>query len=781
MRVCLLTDKPEHPLLAALSDLLSGRHGIAVVDAGGGARPADLDPNADLYLLKAHSPQVVALARVAESRGGKVVNSATATELCQDRIRMAERARSAGLPFPDTFYVARLRDLGSWLADSTAPDLPLVVKSRASRRPDLVTRLDRAACLRSLEVDWGDEPVVVQNFIAGDGWDHKLWVIGSRVFAGRRRSPLDSGVPAMTGLLDPGRLPPDWLDLIQTVGDAFDLQIYGVDILETAHGPLIVDVNPFPGFRSVPDAPQALTAFVLQAGAATAASRGVSLPGASAPGPEKQRQEAATAPIAALHQAVGGLIAALESTGDDGSGRDPTALRVVSVRHKPGGLTVSYRPHDGRRSADAPRPLVTARLAEPTLGNPRVGELLASAGPAEFRGRWPGVVCCPRIGLRVQSFPYDVDLPGLPAAVATSPLGGRLAAALTAAAQAVLGDLGVPVTDVRVSLVRYKPGARCVLRYQVRSAAAEQLVFFGKLYSDPADAAVAYRLAQRLWAALDRPSRPQRPNAPAALSAPAVVPRPLALVEEMSLVMTEVAGGAHGGGPQMAGSTRLRPPRRLRSAVDPPRAALAGSAAALAWMHTSRVTAERYAPSGPAYAARVGKWSQALAGTVPELGGELDRVARLVTEALVAAEAESLVLVHGAFKPSQLLFCVPDQPVITDLDGAGQGDPALDVGYFLAYLRPPGLDRDRGGLHAWYAAAGRAFLGSYLSALASQGAAPEQLAALERRTAAYEAALLLKIASRRVRRVGSPRPGQGRAAVAAIDLCLERFAGGRDR
>jgi aminoglycoside phosphotransferase (APT) family kinase protein len=769
VRVCLLTDKPEHPLLAALSDLGS-RHGIAVVNAGSGAGPADLDPDAELYLLKAHSPQVMALARVAESRGGTVVNSATATELCQDRVRMAERARSVGLPFPDTYHLVRLSGLGAWLAGSAAPDLPLVVKSRASRRPDLVIRLDRAACLRSLEVDWGDEAVVVQEFIAGDGWDYKLWVIGSRVFAGMRRSPLDTGAPATTRLLDPRRLPADWLDLVQTVGDAFGLQIYGVDLLDTAHGPLIV-----------PGAPEALTAFVLQAGAATVASRGVSRPGGPATDLAEQCQAAATAPIAALHQAVGGLIAALEGAGDDGSKRNSAALRVVAVRRKPRrGLTVSYRPHDRRRSASTPRPLVTARLAEPALDDPRVGELLAYVGPAEFRGHWPGIVCCPRIGLSVQSFPYDVDLPGLPAALATSPPDGRLAAALTAAAQAVLGDLGVSVTEVRVSPVRYKPGARCVLRYQVRSAAAEELVFFGKLYSDPADAAVAYRLAQRLWAALDRPSPPQRQNAPAAPSAPAVVPRPLALVEEMSLVITEVAGGAHGGG-QLTGSTRLRPPRRLRSTADPPRAALAGSAAALAWMHTSRVTAERYAPSGPAYAARVGEWSQALAGTVPELGGQLDRVARPLSEALARAEADNPVLVHGAFKPGQLVFCVSDpQPVITDLDGAGMGDPALDVGCFLAYMRQPGLDRDRGGTRTWYAAARDAFLGAYLAALGSHGAAPEYLAALQGRAAAFEAALLLKIASRRVRRMSSPRPAEVRAAVAGIDLYLDRFAERRD-
>jgi glutathione synthase/RimK-type ligase-like ATP-grasp enzyme/aminoglycoside phosphotransferase (APT) family kinase protein len=777
VKVCLLTDTPEHPLLAAFSDLLGGRHDIVVVNASSGAGPENRDPSAEMYLLKSHTSQALALARVAESRGGKVINSAAATGLCQDRLRMAARARSLGLPFPDTHYLAWLSDLGAWLAGSAAPNPPVVVKSRTSRRQDLVTRLNRAACLRSLEVDWGEEPIVVQDFIPGDGWDYKLWVIGSRVFAGMRRSPLDSGVPVTIRSLDPRRLPPDWLDLTRTVGDAFDLQIYGVDILDTARGPVIVDVNAFPGFRGIAEAPEALAAFVLRNGTATVASRGASRPGRSVPEPAEQRQTAATAPVAALHHAVSGLIAVLERTGDDGSGRDPAGLRAVSVRRKPRrGLTVSYRRND-RRSTGAPRQLVTARLSESALRDPRIGERLASAAPAEFGGRWPGIVCCPRLGLSVQSFPYDVDLPVLPAALATSPLAGPLATALTAAVRAVLGDPCASVAEVRVSPVRYKPGSRCVLRYQVRSAAAEDLVFFGKLYSDPADATVAYELARRLWAALDRPRSSQRPNAP---SVPPVVPRPLALVEEMSLVLTEVAGGAHDGG-QVTGSTLLRPSRRSRSRADPPCAALAASAAALAWMHTSRVTAERYAPSGSVYAARVGEWSRALADTVPELGDRLDRLARLLNDALARTEAGSPVLIHGAFKPSQLVFRAPDQPVITDLDGAGLGDPALDVGYFLAYLRPPGLDdRDGGGIRAWYTAARHTFLGAYLAALASHGVEPDHLAAQQRRSAVFEAALLLKIASRRTRRVGSPRSAEARAAVAQIGLCLDRFTGGRE-
>ncbi|MGW7003094.1 hypothetical protein ACWGCW_09755 [Streptomyces sp. NPDC054933] len=766
MRVCLLTDNPGHPLLAALPDLLGERYSVSVLNPDD-VPSADPRPTADLYLLKAHSPQAVALARQMELLGSHVVNSAAATELCQDRVHMADLARKAGLPFPDTHHFTRLSELSAGVADSSAPGFPLVVKSWTSRRMDLVARLDGPDRLRSLEGDWTDEPVVVQDFIANDGWDYKLWVIGEQVFVGLRHSPLDGAVPTATRSLDPQQLPPGWLDLARAAGEVFDLRIYGVDILATADGPLVVDVNPFPGCRGVPGAPRALAAFVEQAG---------SRPGVPARR-SAGRRESAASPVAVLHQAVRDLVTALD--GGAGSGPAPAALRVASVRRKPGrGLTASYRPHDRRGTTDTQWPLVTVRLADSALTNSRVGELLSSVDPAEFRGHWPGILRCPRVGLTLQSFPHDADLPALAAACATAPPDHRLASALTAAARTVLDDPGARVSEVRVSPVRYKPAARCVLRYQVRLSNQDELVFFGKLYRDPADAAAAFRLAGQLWAAHHQSGLPQ-PAADGRPPAPAVVPRPLALAAELGLVITETAGGTRTGG-QTAGTALLRPPRRLRTSAGPPSAALAASAAALAWMHTSGVASGRTAPRGPAYAVRVRDWAHSLSDTVSGLTGALDRAVHPLAEALTRADSDHLVLVHGAFKPSQLVFCPPCHPVITDLDGVGQGDPALDVGYFLAYLRPPHLELARPGIRGWYEAARDAFLDAYLAALACDGADQAHLAAVRRRAALFDAALLLKIASRRVRRLGSPRPAEVHAVVAEIDRCLERFTEGRD-
>ncbi|MFD5144772.1 RimK family alpha-L-glutamate ligase [Streptomyces sp. NPDC058401] len=257
MRIGLITDNPGHPLLSAAAGLLrADGHGVELLDPG--SPDAAVDTPADVYLLKAHTPPGLELARHLERLGAPVVNSGAATTLCQDRTLMAELAVGAGLPFAGTRTVGTL---ARWAA-GVSLDSPVVVKSRHSRRQDLVARVDDASELGELAATWPDEPVVVQDFAPNSGWDHKLWAIGDRVFAAVRRSELSPEGRGPT--LPLPRLPQGWAELTRRVGALYSLDVYGVDIIATADGsPLIVDVNAFPGVRDQPGAPEALADLAL--------------------------------------------------------------------------------------------------------------------------------------------------------------------------------------------------------------------------------------------------------------------------------------------------------------------------------------------------------------------------------------------------------------------------------------------------------------------------------------------------------------------------------------
>ncbi|MEV6980086.1 hypothetical protein AB0M95_02315 [Sphaerisporangium sp. NPDC051017] len=263
MRVRVLADDPFHPLLVSAAELLRTRHRVDLIDSAAQPRaPAEPADPADVYLLKSHSPRALALARAAEERGARVVNGAAPTEFCQDRAHMAERSQAGGLPFPQTHEFASLSGLIASATGSRPPGFPMVVKSRRCRRRDLVRRVDGPEGLAALRPVWGREPVVVQEQVPNDGWDHKVWVVGDEVFVGLRRTPLEPEALAATIPVDMDDLPPGWLDMIRSVGRLFDLQVYGVDMFPTDRGPMIVDVNAFPGCRGARGAPEALAALV---------------------------------------------------------------------------------------------------------------------------------------------------------------------------------------------------------------------------------------------------------------------------------------------------------------------------------------------------------------------------------------------------------------------------------------------------------------------------------------------------------------------------------------
>ena len=263
MRIHLLAEGSPNPVLTAVMEELGRRHRVAVHDArtlpiGYGREPGLQEPP-DVVLLKSRSPEARRVALTAERAGSVVVNSPAATTATLDRAAMAEALERAGVPAPRAWSVPTLRHL---TAVGAVPQWPLVVKSRTSSRRDLVRLVTGPTELAELLPEWGDEPVVAQEFAANDGFDIKFWVIGADLSAARRRSALESTDKSSDELLDPAELPAAWIGAARDAGAALGLQLYGVDLLITGGRPVVVDVNPFPGFRGATSPADSLLRFL---------------------------------------------------------------------------------------------------------------------------------------------------------------------------------------------------------------------------------------------------------------------------------------------------------------------------------------------------------------------------------------------------------------------------------------------------------------------------------------------------------------------------------------
>jgi len=268
--ICLIMNNPEtprHPVIAVALHRLGGSHTVRLSDVrtltGSTAIAQEAaNPLADLYLLKSHAPQALELAHYLEQCGVLVVNSWASSLACQDRVLMARYMEEAHLPWPHTRRFPSLADLLEQ-RDVLAPlSFPCIIKSHYSHRGDLVSKVDSIEQLQALGPRWSQEPVILQDFVPSDGWDIKLWVIGEHVFAARRRTPLEPNAPKEDFPIAPQELPQEWAHITHEIGRVFQLRLYGVDLLLTEHGPIIVDVNSFPGFRGVPGADEALVKLV---------------------------------------------------------------------------------------------------------------------------------------------------------------------------------------------------------------------------------------------------------------------------------------------------------------------------------------------------------------------------------------------------------------------------------------------------------------------------------------------------------------------------------------
>jgi aminoglycoside phosphotransferase (APT) family kinase protein len=196
------------------------------------------------------------------------------------------------------------------------------------------------------------------------------------------------------------------------------------------------------------------------------------------------------------------------------------------------------------------------------------------------------------------------------------------------------------------------------------------------------------------------------------------------------------------------------------------------AARALAELHTSGLdTGGLRRRTGADEAGKAAKRVRLLEQYVPELAPEVRRVTGALCTALAGLPADTLRPGHGSYKPSQLL--ARDGAVfLVDFDQFCLADPALDVGYFLAYLRPAGLWHHRAGRRAWFEVAADAFLSTYLRCLAERGESATTCAGIAGRAPVFEAALLLKIAARRVNRLHSPRAGEVAAVLDEVSRSL---------
>lgn len=232
------------PVLLEVYRLLEGR-GFLVEDGIPEetlVRADLLEAPHDLYVLKSHTELALSLAGSLDAQGARTLNPYRSCMAAQDKIVAFRLLLGAGIPVPATWVTEDLR-----LLREVVEARPVIVKPHRGHRGHGVHIVRSPRDLD--EVPAPEVPVVIQEYVEGEGEDLKVYVVGDEVFAVRKVFSADS-------FARPGRPSPvdsEIRDIALCCGRVFGLGLYGLDLIEGSEGPIVVDVNYFPGYKGVPD------------------------------------------------------------------------------------------------------------------------------------------------------------------------------------------------------------------------------------------------------------------------------------------------------------------------------------------------------------------------------------------------------------------------------------------------------------------------------------------------------------------------------------------------
>lgn len=208
-----------------------------------------LEPRHDLYVLKSGTDTALSVAGALDAAGAAILNPYAVAAACRDKIVLTQVLRRAGVPVPATYVAGSLPQLEPLLAAG-----PLVVKPYRGSQGRGVRVVRDTGELAPLG-DGTGRPFFAQRYHEPTGRDRKLYRIGGEVHGVKRIWPVSSYEDKLG---EPFPVTGELRELALRCGEAFGIDVYGLDVVETADGPFVVDFSSFPGFKGVPDAAAAL-------------------------------------------------------------------------------------------------------------------------------------------------------------------------------------------------------------------------------------------------------------------------------------------------------------------------------------------------------------------------------------------------------------------------------------------------------------------------------------------------------------------------------------------
>ena len=190
-----------------------------------------------------------------EWTGTPVVNRSYAIANARNKFRALRILAQHGLPVLPSFAAGSARYVDRSVHQ--VGEYPFIMKPFEGTHGNAILLLDTPTSLKSAIGAMCDlhQDYVIQPFIEESaGNDVRVIVIGGKVVAAMRRAAQEGEFRSNIhrgGQGQPIALHSEYIDTAIQAAKAMELDIAGVDLLETLAGPMVLEVNPSPGFEEI--------------------------------------------------------------------------------------------------------------------------------------------------------------------------------------------------------------------------------------------------------------------------------------------------------------------------------------------------------------------------------------------------------------------------------------------------------------------------------------------------------------------------------------------------
>jgi ribosomal protein S6--L-glutamate ligase len=244
-------------------------HNVTVIDPQ--AVSLDIDEERwlrgfDIIVARGRSWPLLCLLAAAEAHEIPTINKRAAITTVFNKAQMAVALSAGNLKMPSTF-LGSIRNLVNKVP---AENYPLILKPLFGDNCQGLRVVNSPNRLK--EIVWPEPVALAQHYILNDGCDLKLYGIGHEIWAVRKPSPL-----YMTKTVNLDRnsqhnskeakllmVTPALQELGRRCGNLFNLELFGVDCIQTQDGLVVIDINDFPNYTCVPHAGMKLASYVTQ-------------------------------------------------------------------------------------------------------------------------------------------------------------------------------------------------------------------------------------------------------------------------------------------------------------------------------------------------------------------------------------------------------------------------------------------------------------------------------------------------------------------------------------